>query len=85
MICSAFMVFSITVRANQVIAGTALTILGIGFPHYIPDHFRNSETSPQVESLTKFDIPFLSSILILNDIFQHNLIVYLAYTWQSFP
>ncbi|NMB94834.1 MAG: ABC transporter permease [Flexilinea flocculi] len=82
MICSAFMAFlSITVRANQVIAGTALTILGIGFSSFIYRIiFGIQKLPPQVDSLTKFDIPLLSSIPYIGTIFfQHNLIVYLAY------
>lgn len=71
---------SITMKANQVIAGTAMTILGTGLAAFIfRTIFGIQKLPPQVKSFQPMDIPFLSSIPILGKgLFSHNALVYIA-------
>jgi len=78
---SAIMAFlSVTVRANQVIAGTALTILGSGLSVYLfRVVFGIVKLPPSVEPFRALDIPLLSDIRLLGPIlFQHNILVYVT-------
>ena len=72
---------SVTMRANQVIAGTALNILGGGAAVYIYRViFGIQSLPPQVTPFAAVNVPVLSSIPVLGPIFfQHNLLVYLSY------
>ena len=72
---------SITVRGNQVIAGTALTILGSGAAVFIyRSVFGLQKLPPQVENFQALNIPVLSDIPFIGPIlFQHNLMVYVIY------
>ncbi|MEA1926668.1 MAG: ABC transporter permease [Candidatus Auribacterota bacterium] len=71
----------ITVRANQIIAGTAVTILGGGLSILIfRAVFGIRLLPPSVEIFPPIHIPLLSKIPLLGPIlFQQNLMVYL--TW----
>jgi len=71
----------ITVRANQIIAGTAVTILGGGLSILIfRAVFGIRMLPPSVEIFHPLHIPLLSKIPLLGPIlFQQNLMVYL--TW----
>jgi len=71
----------ITVRANQIIAGTAVTILGGGLSILIfRAVFGIRMLPPSVEIFPPIHIPLLSKIPLLGPIlFQQNLMVYL--TW----
>ena len=72
---------SVTMRANQVIAGIALNILGAGTAVYAYRIiFGIQSLPPQVEPFKAVNIPVLSSIPIIGQIFfQHNILVYLSY------
>ncbi len=72
---------SVTMKSNQVIAGTALTILGTGFAAFLyRTVFGVLSLPPQITSFGELHIPILSSIPIIGPIFfQHNVLVYLAY------
>jgi len=74
-------VLSVTLRANQVIAGIALNILGIGLAvFFYRVIFGIQSLPPQVEPFKMLKIPFLSEIPVIGVIFfQHNIIVYLAF------
>lgn len=71
---------SITVKANQVIAGTALTILGTGLSTFLfREIFGIQKLPPQIESFAPLQIPFLSDIPFLGPVlFNHNIMVYLT-------
>jgi len=71
---------SITVKANQVIAGTALTILGTGLSTFLfREMFGIQKLPPQIESFAPLQIPFLSDIPFLGPVlFNHNIMVYLT-------
>lgn len=71
---------SITVKANQVIAGTAITILGTGLSAFLYRMmFGIQKLPPQIEAFKPLEIPFLSDIPILGPVlFNHNIMVYLT-------
>lgn len=74
-------VLSVTLRANQVIAGTALNILGAGLAVYFYRViFGIQSLPPQVDPFQTVYIPVLSKIPVIGVIFfQHNIIVYLSF------
>jgi simple sugar transport system permease protein len=77
---------SVTMKANQVIAGTALTILGVGLAAFI---YRNvfgiQSLPPQVEAFSVINIPALSKIPVIGPIlFKHNILIYIAYLLVPF-
>jgi simple sugar transport system permease protein len=71
---------SVTVRANQVIAGTAITILGGGLATFLfRVVFGIQKLPPSVEPFKAIEIPVLSKIPILGPVlFNQNVLVYLA-------
>lgn len=71
---------SITVKANQVIAGTAITILGTGLSTFLfREMFGIQKLPPQIESFTPLEIPLLSDIPFLGPVlFNHNAMIYLT-------
>ena len=72
---------SITMKANQVIAGIGLNILGAGVAVYAYRViFGIQKLPPQVETFSVINIPLLSDIPIIGLIFfQHNILVYLGF------
>lgn len=79
---NAIMAFlSVTMCANQVIAGTALSMLGGGLAPFIYRAvFGIQKLPPQVENFQMLPIPFLSDIPVLGPVFfQHNLLVYVIF------
>lgn len=81
MLFSLIMAFlSITVKANQVIAGTALTILGTGLSTFLfRAIFGIQKLPPQVETFRALEFPVLSGLPLVGPVlFNHNAIVYLT-------
>lgn len=84
-------VLTVTVKVEQVVAGLALNLLGIGFSFYLLRAiFTDSSTDlPSVKTWTTVDIPGLSSIPWVGDIFfsQHWLtyvaFIMLPLTWMA--
>lgn len=72
---------SVTMRANQVIAGIGLNILGGGLAVYIYRvAFGIQSLPPQVEPFAAVRIPVLWELPVLGPVlFQHNILVYLAF------
>lgn len=72
---------SISMRGNQVIAGTALTILGGGAAVFIyRSVFGVMKLPPQVENFQAIHIPGLSDIPFIGPVLlQHNLMVYVIF------
>jgi ABC-type uncharacterized transport system permease subunit len=71
---------SVTVKANQVVAGLGITILGSGLSTLL---FRLAfglrTTPPTLDIFPELPIPLLSDIPVLGPVlFQHNVLVYLA-------
>ncbi|MEA4900002.1 ABC transporter permease [Desulfitobacterium sp.] len=71
---------SITVKANQVIAGTAITILGTGLSAFLYRvMFGIQKLPPQVNAFDPLEIPVLTNIPIIGPIFfNHNILVYIT-------
>ncbi|MEG6616004.1 ABC transporter permease [Peptococcaceae bacterium 1198_IL3148] len=74
-------VLSVTIRADQVIAGVALTILGTGLSTFLfRVIFGIQKLPPAIEPFEAISIPVLSNIPILGPVlFQHNILVYLTF------
>lgn len=72
---------SVNMRANQVIAGVALNILGGGAAVYAYRViFGIQSLPPQVEPFAALHIPLLADIPVIGPIFfQHNILVYLSF------
>lgn len=70
----------ITVKANQVIAGTALTMLGTGLASFMYRVvFGIRELPPVIQSCKSIDFGTLSDIPVIGPIlFCHNITIYLA-------
>ncbi len=71
---------SITIKANQVIAGTALSILGASLASFLYRViFGVRKLPPTIKTFSDLDLGFLSRIPVLGPIlFRHNIMVYLA-------
>ena len=68
---------TVTLRADQVVSGLALTFLGLGLSAVLGAPLVEVRNAPK---LPAFDIPVLSQLPILGPIFfQHNVIVYLGF------
>ena len=72
---------SITMKANQVIAGLGMNILGAGLAAYIYRViFGVQSLPPAITAFQSISVPGLSDIPILGPvIFQHNALVYLGF------
>jgi general nucleoside transport system permease protein len=69
-------VMCITLRANQIVMGLTLTILGTGLSSYIGADYGNR---PLEAGLSDWNIPLLADIPAIGEIlFQHDPLVYLA-------
>ncbi len=68
---------TVTLRADQVVSGLALTFLGTGMSAVLGAPLVEVYTAPRLPS---FPIPFLSQIPVLGPIFfDHNVVVYLGF------
>jgi ABC-type uncharacterized transport system permease subunit len=71
-----FAVFAVTIRANQIVVGVAINLLGLGLTSFL---FRTYfvSTGTGVDTARSLDIPFLSGIPYLGTaLFQQNILVY---------
>lgn len=70
--------FSVTLKADQVISGVMLVVLGQGLSAYI-FHQQFKDFAPQVTGLSPVPIPFLSDLPVVGPIlFNQNAAVYLT-------
>ena len=68
---------TVTLRADQVVSGLALTFVGIGLSAVLGAPLVEVKQAPR---LPAFDIPVLADIPVLGPIFfQHNIIVYIGF------
>ena len=68
---------TVTLRADQVVSGLALTFLGAGMSAVLGSSLTQVKSAPK---LPAFDIPGLSQIPVLGPIFfQHNVILYIGF------
>jgi len=72
---------SVTMRANQVIAGIGMNILAGGIAAYVYRMIFGIRTLPaKIESFKAIPIPLLSDIPVIGKIFfNHNILIYFAY------
>ncbi len=69
-------VVTISLRANQVVSGLALTIFGTGLSGFLG---KNYEGAPMLYQFKDLNIPVLQDIPVLGPIFfQHDIMVFLA-------
>lgn len=76
-----FAFFAIRLRGDQVVIGTAITLLALGFTEVIYQRLiGKTGSSHSVPDFKEFDVPFLSKIPFFGDsLFSHNIIVFLAF------
>ena len=68
---------TITLRADQVVSGLALTFLGAGMSAVLGAPLVEVRQAPR---LPTFDLPFLADLPVVGSIFfQHNVIVYIGF------
>lgn len=74
-----FGVVTITLGANQIVAGAALNLVGLGLSSFIYRGFFGTITDRAIQPLEAVKIPFLSQIPVLGPVlFEQNLLVYAA-------
>jgi general nucleoside transport system permease protein len=72
-----FALATVTVRANQVLCGLALTLIGTGLANTIG---RNYSGTPSAATFDHVDVPLLSDIPIIGPaLFSQNVLLYLIY------
>jgi simple sugar transport system permease protein len=71
---------SISLKFNQIVAGVAINLLGVGIPNYLLIALWNKPGfSPLVDSLSPIEIPLLSNLPIIGSLFSsQNILTYLA-------
>ncbi|HHW41520.1 MAG TPA: ABC transporter permease [Syntrophomonadaceae bacterium] len=75
-------VLTVSLRANQVVSGLALTIFGTGLSAYLG---KNMIGIPVPSPFESFELGFLSHIPLIGKIlFQHDVLVYLTYLLVPF-
>ena len=72
---------TVTLGQQQVVTGTAMNILAVGFCSYFQRVLFGVPTTPlQIDTLPKLSIPLLSKIPFIGEIFfQQNILTYMAY------
>ena len=76
-----YAVLTVSLRANQVVTGLALTIFGTGFTRFVGQPYLGMAVPPEVTAFfAKTSIPVLSQIPLLGPIlFRQDIFVYLSY------
>lgn len=76
-----FALLTITLRANQVVTGLALTIFGTGFASFVGKAYVGKAAPETIKTFFEVvDIPLLSDIPFVGDIlFKHDVFVYFGY------
>jgi simple sugar transport system permease protein len=74
-----FGVVTITLGANQIVAGAALNLVGLGLSSFIYRAFFGTVTNRAIQPLATVKIPLLSQIPVLGPVlFEQNMLVYAA-------
>lgn len=74
-----FGVVTITLGANQIVAGAALNLVGLGLSSFIYRAFFGTVTDRAIQPLEAVKIPLLSQIPVLGPVlFEQNMLVYMA-------
>ena len=72
-------VMSITVKVDQVVAGTGINVLFLGLTSYLCTELYPNGQPSSVEAFQSVEIPVLSSLPVIGVFFQQNMLVYLAF------
>ena len=72
-------IMSITVKVDQVVAGTGINVLFLGLTSYLCTVLYPDGQPSSVEAFQSVEIPGLSSLPVVGVFFQQNLLVYLAF------
>ena len=74
-----FGVVTITLGANQIVAGAALNLVGLGLSSFVYRAFFGNVTDRAIQPLEAVKIPLLSQIPVLGPVlFEQNVLVYTA-------
>ena len=81
MTAALFAYFAIRLRGDQVVVGTAITLLALGLTEVIYERILGGiNTQHGIDDFNEIKVPLLSNIPIIGDIFfSHNIIVFLAF------
>lgn len=72
-----FALVTVTLRANQIVTGTAINLIGLGLSSFVYRVVFGTVPAARIEPLEPTYIPFLSDLPFLGPIlFQHNWLVY---------
>lgn len=76
-----YAVITITLRANQIVTGLALTIFGTGFASFVGKPYVGKVAPEAIKSFFRVvEIPLLSDIPFIGEVlFNHDVFVYLGY------
>ncbi|MGQ9666085.1 MAG: ABC transporter permease [Anaerolineae bacterium] len=71
-----FAFFTVTIKANQIVVGAALNLIGLGLTGFLYRAWFVNKAQG-VKAFAPINIPFLSDIPFLGDVlFRHNILVY---------
>ncbi len=71
-----FAVFTVTIKANQIVVGAALNLIGLGLTGFLYRALFAGK-SQGIEAFAPLQIPFLSDIPLVGEVlFRHNILVY---------
>lgn len=73
-----FAIFTITIKANQIVVGAAFNMIGMGITGFLyRSMYSNSPVALNLKTFPALEIPFLSSIPFFGPVlFNHNIMVY---------
>lgn len=72
--------FTVTLGADQVVAGIALNLLSVGITSFLYRVIFGANAQPRVEGFPRIHLPFLSQIPLLGPLFfQQSILTYLTY------
>ena len=73
-----FAIFTITIKANQIVVGAAFNMIGIGITGFLyRSMYSNSPVALNLKTFPALEIPFLSSIPFFGLVlFNHNIMMY---------
>ena len=76
-----YAIITITLRANQIVTGLALTIFGTGFASFVGKPYVGKAAPAAIKNFFRvIEIPLLSDIPFIGEIlFRHDVFVYLGY------
>jgi len=73
-----FALFTITIKANQIVVGAAFNMIGLGITGFLyRTMYSESSTTLNLKTFPSIEIPFISSLPFFGEVFfKHNIMVY---------